>query len=97
MALSPEEAKFFLHHLFLPPKLPEKSDEDRAATKLLTLFATMAQNYGKDLDFQTQRNWLPIAKSISKWRDVYQEGEACEQLIQDTIKAMEIKSMSPAF
>lgn len=54
MALSQAEAEYLLHHLFLPPKLPEKSDEDHAATKLLTLFATTAQDFGKELHLDTQ-------------------------------------------
>lgn len=93
MALSPAEAEFLLNHLFLPPKLPDKSDEDHAATKLLTLFATAAQNYAKELDPETRSKWLPIANSILKWRDVYQQGEACEKSIEETIKTMEDKCM----
>lgn len=88
MILSDKEAEFLLHHLFLPPKLPDKSDEDHAAKKLLTLFADTAKDYGDKLDPKIQADWQPIANSIAKWRDVYQQGESCEKYLEDTIKTM---------
>lgn len=97
MLLSDEEKELLLHHSFLPPKLPDKSDEDHDATKLLTLFAIAAQDYGKKLDPKTQADWQPIAASIAKWRDVYQQGEACEKYLEDTIRTMKEKCTSAAF
>lgn len=93
MAISPDEAQFFLNHLFLPPKLPDQSDHDHAAKKLLTLFATIAHKYGDSLDQAERLEWLPIANSISTWRDVYSPGTLCEKVIEERLKSMDYQGM----
>lgn len=97
MALSFDEALFFMDHLFLPPKLPDKADKDHGAKKLLTHFATAARKYGESLDPATRLEWRPIANSIGVWREMYHSGGSCETLIQQRIKLMDHKCKSSPF
>lgn len=78
MDISRDEATFLINHLFLPPKLPNESDEEKGAAKLLDLLAIVAREYGRRLDAAAELEWRPIAQSMATWRDAYKHGELYE-------------------
>ncbi|KAJ9661684.1 hypothetical protein H2198_001860 [Neophaeococcomyces mojaviensis] len=88
MAFAYEEAKFLIDHCFLPPKLPDKSDEESGAAVLLSQINEAAQIYGRYLGDFERRPWAPIGKSIATWLTVYNGGEMCESNIVDAIRRM---------
>ena len=88
MEVLSEKAKFLIDHCFLPPKLPEKSDDESGADFLLGEFHDVAQMFLRQLQPEERRHWAPIAKSIGHWRAVYSNGNMCETNLFSAVLAM---------
>ncbi|KAJ9617111.1 hypothetical protein H2200_000832 [Cladophialophora chaetospira] len=85
-----QDAVFLFEHLFLPPKLPQTDHNEKGADALLNEIANAAQEFAGSFSYATdeRRFWQGIARSVSKWVDLYAEGNPCSSTIISSLKKL---------
>lgn len=73
-----EEASFAFRHVFLPPKLPNESEDDALAENLLIVCESVATTFAQNLEASEQnetdkwqRKWSTVTQSIQRWVAAY--------------------------
>ena len=87
--LPPERAKFFIDHLFLPPKLPEGSDDEAHAGSILLKLCEAAQAYSSNPNISSaeRHSWLSIVASLEQWYTVW-DSQLSEEFLYKAISKM---------
>ncbi|OCT52679.1 hypothetical protein CLCR_09665 [Cladophialophora carrionii] len=86
-----EAAKFILEHVFLPPKISQSYHGEAGADELLKRMSQAAHEFADcfSRDSSERRIWAQLQRSISKWVDLYDNGEPCISKIIKILDTMQ--------
>ncbi|EXJ60472.1 hypothetical protein A1O7_04625 [Cladophialophora yegresii CBS 114405] len=85
-----EAANFILEHVFLPPKVSQSYHDEAGADELLKKISQAAHEFADSFsrDSSERRIWAQLRRSISKWIDLYDNGEPCISKIINSLDTM---------
>ncbi|KAJ6485682.1 hypothetical protein C8R45DRAFT_997491 [Mycena sanguinolenta] len=90
------ELDYAINHLFLPPKLPQKADDDTALERaflkhIVNCANTFCEALRQDhVDIEVQTRWNLLQKTLVNFADIHSSGKISKDRTQQTIDGMRL-------
>ncbi|KAJ6485692.1 hypothetical protein C8R45DRAFT_997523 [Mycena sanguinolenta] len=94
--MNQNELDYAINHLFLPPKLPQKADDDTALERaflkhIVNCANTFREALRRDhVDIEVQTRWNLLHKTLVNFADIHSSGKVSKERTQQAIDGMRL-------